>query len=264
VGWFAWRGVRQRSSSGPATDAAAGDLSGPLAILRNLDQAVPKYLDKVDRGDLVYPACKRTPADIDGNVRAIWEHTRIEAMRYIMLVPGRKDELLVDPARQPEMIDAFLRKPPHEDTVIDITGVAVDDLVIASVAGLNWLNHCAVLANVERDKFSGTQRNFRKVAVTAQRWWALEGSQSRCYEMLARREKPPLMLNLIWLEYTQLAKTIAGAAIYGRSIDRGTARDRELLKRDLAHHRSEFETAPAVTEAMARFESARDPDDLPA
>jgi len=29
-----------------------------------------------------------------------------------------------------------LRKPPHEDTVVDITGVAVDDLVIASVAGL--------------------------------------------------------------------------------------------------------------------------------
>jgi hypothetical protein len=75
-------------------DAAAGDLPGPLAILRNLGQAVPKYLDKVDRGDLVYPACKRTPADVDGNARAIWEHTRIEAMRYIMLVPGRKDELL--------------------------------------------------------------------------------------------------------------------------------------------------------------------------
>jgi len=96
VGWFVWQGVRQRSSSGPATDAAAGDLSGPLAILRNLDQTVPKYLDKVDRGDLV-SACKRTPANVEGNARAIWEHTRIEAMRYIMLVPGRKDELLVDP-----------------------------------------------------------------------------------------------------------------------------------------------------------------------
>jgi hypothetical protein len=245
-------------------DAAAGDLSGPLAIIRALEQAVPKYLDKVDRGDLVYPACKRTPADVDGNARAIWEHTRIEAMRYIMLVPGRKDELLVDPARQPEMLDAFLRKPPHEDTVVDITGIAVDDLVIASIAGLNWLNHCAVLAAVERDKFSGTQHNFRKIAVAAQQWWALEGSQSRCYEMLARREKPPLMLYLVWLEYTQLAKTIASAAIYGAAIDRGTARDRELPRRDLADRPSELKTAPAeLTEAMARFESARDPDDLP-
>jgi hypothetical protein len=157
-----------------------------------------------------------------------------------------------------------LRKPPHEDTVVDITGIAVDDLVIASIAGLNWLNHCAVLAAVERDKFSGTQRNFRKIAVAAQQWWALEGSQSRCYEMLARREKPPLMLYLVWLEYTQLAKTIASAAIYGASIDRGTARDRELPRRDLADRPSELKTAPAeLTEAMARFESAHDPDDLP-
>jgi hypothetical protein len=223
-------------------DAAAGDLSAPLAIVRTLDQAVPKYLDRVDRGDLIYPACKRTAADIDGNLRAVWEHTRIEAMRYVIMVPRREVELLIDPVRQPEMLDAFLRKAPHEDTVVDFTGVAIDDFVVAIVAGLNWLNHCAVLAGVDRDKFSGTQRNFRKIVVVAQQWWALEGSGPRCYQMLAQYEKPPLMLHLMWLEYTQLAKQIATAAIFGSSTDRATA----------------------TTESVARIESARDPDELPA
>jgi hypothetical protein len=162
-------------------------------------------------------------------------------MRYLIMVPRREVELLIDPARQPEMLDAFLRKAPHEETVVDFTGVAIDDFVVAIVAGLNWLIHCGVLAGVDRDKFSGTQRNFRKIVVVAQQWWALEGSGPRCYQMLAQHEKPPLMLYLIWLEYTQLAKQIATAAIYA-STDRATT----------------------TTETMARLESARDPDDLPA
>jgi hypothetical protein len=242
VGWFARRSARERGSSGPATDAAAGELSAPLAILRTLDEAVPKYLERADRGDLIYPACKRTPADVDGNLRAIWQHTRIEAMRYVMMVPRREVELLIDPARQPEMLDAFLRTPSHEDTVVDFTGVAIDDFVMASVAGLNWLNHCTLLAGVDRTKFWGTHRNFRRVVVVARRWWDLEGSQARCYQMLAQHEKPPLMLYLIWLEYTQLAKHIATAAIQGSSIA------------------ASIDRADAT---MSRFESARDPDDLP-
>jgi hypothetical protein len=60
--------------------------------------------------------------------------------------------------------------------------------------------------------------------------------------MLMRHEKPPLMLYLIWLEYTRLAKEIAIAA---------------------THRSSESKAAPeAVAETMARLESARDPDDL--
>jgi hypothetical protein len=60
--------------------------------------------------------------------------------------------------------------------------------------------------------------------------------------MLAQHEKPPLMLYLMWLEYTQLAKLIATAAIFGSATDRATA----------------------TREIVARIESARDRDDLPA
>jgi hypothetical protein len=264
VGWFGWRSAWERRSSAQATKAAGGDLSGPMALLAAMDQAVPKYLDRVDRGELVYPACKRTATDDEGNARAIWEHTRIEAMRYVIMVPGRKDEWLIDPARQGEMLDAFLRKAPHEDTVIDFTGVAADDFVIAAVAGLNWLLHCAVLAGADRQKFSGTQRGFRKIIVVARRWWALEGSEARCHEMLARGEKPPLMLSLIWLEYTRLAKEIAAAAVYGALLGQvGTPRDRNFFRRAVGDRRAEPDAVPApVREAMARLERASDPDEL--
>jgi hypothetical protein len=263
VGWFGWRSARERGSSARAM-GAAGDLSGPTAILGAMDQAVPNYLDRVDRGEVVYPACKRTATDADGNVRAIWEHTRMEAMRYLVMVPGRKDEWLIDPARQAEMLDAFLRKAPHENTVIDFTGAATDDFAIAIAAGLNWLIHCAVLAGVDRKKFSGTQSSFRKITVVARRWWALEGSGPRCYEMLARGEKPPLMLYLIWLEYTRLAKEIAAAAIYGTSIGQTSApRDRTFFRRAIGDRRAEPDAVPAaLTEAMARLERASDPGEL--
>jgi hypothetical protein len=247
VGWLDWRGARARRSSEPVGEAA--DLSTPAAILQALEKSVPNYLDRVDRGDLIYPACKRMPEDADGDVRAIWEHTRIEAMRYLMMVPGRKNEWLIDPARQPEMLDAFLRKPPHEDTVIDFTGIATEDFAIAIIAGLNWLIHCAALAAVDRKKFSGIQSNFRKITVVARRWWELEGSEPRCQEMLVRGEKPPLTLYLIWLEYTRLAKEIAAAAI---------------SRRDVGDRRPELNAALApVLKTMARLERASDPDDLP-
>src|SRR5258708_36229145 len=180
-----------------------------------------------------------------------------------MMVARRKEEWLRDPARQSEMLDAFLRKPPHEDTVIDFTGVVTEDFVIAIVAGLNWLIHCAVLAGVDRKKISGTQSNFRKITVVAQRWWGLEGSGPRCEEMLARHEKPPLMLYLIWLEYTRLAKEIAIASVYGSSTEGAGARDRRLSGRGVADRRPELNAAPAPPiEMMARLEQASDPHDL--
>jgi hypothetical protein len=80
--WFGWR---------PSRDAAAGKAAGfgPDVLAADLGKRVPKYLDDVDQGRLVYPACKRTSGDAEGDVRAIWDHTRLEAVRYAVLVPAR-------------------------------------------------------------------------------------------------------------------------------------------------------------------------------
>jgi hypothetical protein len=261
MGWFGRRSAGEQRPI-EATMDAAGDPFGPMAILQGLDEAVPKYLASVDRGELVYPACKRALTDVDGNARSIWEHTRLEAMRYVMMVPRREFELLVEPARQPEMIEAFLRQPPHGNIVVDFTGTPIDDIVIAIVAGLNWLNHCAILAGAGRNKFSGTLRNFRRIAVIARQWWAMEGAEARYAQMLREQQKPPLMLHLVWLEYTLLAKQITAAAI-SRSSIRAAMRDRGYLDQNLAARPAELAAVPhALSATMTRLQNARDPDDL--
>jgi hypothetical protein len=254
--WFGWR-----LSKDQAADKATP--FGPQAILQNLDKRVPQYLDEVDRGELISPACKRNPSDAQGDLRSIWDHTRLEAVHYVTMVPRREFELMADPSRQTEMLEAYLRQQPHEETVIEFTGSTMSDLAIAIVAGFNWLNHCAVIAEVDRHKFSRTLNNFRKIVFLAQQWWAKEGADARCNQMLLDREKPPLMLYLVWAEYTRLSKEVASAAFFGSPIDRAISIRRETLNRQLVGRDGELNAAlDELTETMASFESARDPDDL--
>jgi hypothetical protein len=236
MGWFGWL-AKDTAADKPAP-------SGPEAILADLDKRVPQYIDDADQGRLVYPACKRTVSNATG-VRAIWDHTRLEAIRYVMMVPGREFGLLGDPSSQSELLNAFLRQPPHEDTVIDFTGSAMSDIAIAIYAGFNWLNRCAVLAGADRENFSGMLHHFRKLVILGQQWWAMEGADPRCRQMLADGEKPPLMLFLIWTDYTRLAKEIAAAAL-NRAINADPApADRE-----------------ALVQTMTRLQQANDPDDF--
>ncbi|MEO8783819.1 MAG: hypothetical protein ABI404_17935 [Bradyrhizobium sp.] len=71
------------------------------------------------------------------------------------------------------------------------------------------------------------------------------------------------MVYLTWLEYTRLAKEIASAAIYGSSIDKAEARDREHFTRELAGRSAELVgTLDALADTMGRLRSAQEPDDL--
>ena len=260
---FGWSSPRGRAAQPAPLDTAIGDLFDPPKFLRALDRVVPRYLDSVDRHELIYPACTRTLADAHGTVRSIWEHTRLEAMRYVVMVPGRETELLIGPARQPEMLSAFLRQLPHENTVIDFTGVPTENLGTAILAGFNWLNHCASLAGVQPEKFTRTFTGFRKIVRVAQQWWDMEGAGPRCAQMLVERQKPPLMLYLVWSEYTRLSKEIACAAVYGASIERAIEKEREQLTITLAGQPDELNTLLAVLlETKGRLEQAEDPEDL--
>ncbi|MBR0717878.1 hypothetical protein [Bradyrhizobium liaoningense] len=226
------------SYKAPPPDDALDPRAGPDALLRGLDKVAPDYLEKADRGEIVYPAGKREPGTVEVGAREIWRDTRLEALRYLTMIPGRDASLLTAPTRQAEMIESFLRLKPHDQTVIDFTGQAGDDVAIAIIAGLNWLNHCAGIAKVDRAKVTGILRNFRKVVVVAQRWWATDGAEARCAAMLAaRRQLPPLMLYLVWLEHTRLAKEVAAAAAFPNEATR-------------------------ATDAWLRFEAALDPEDL--
>lgn len=237
--WYFKKHLAQKSEKRPL-----GGFAGPDVILSELEKRVPKYLDEVDQGDLIFPACKRTLSDRNGDVGSVWDHTRLEAMRYVMMVPGHEFEFLSGPARQLEMIDAYLCQRPHAETVIDFSGTATADFANAILAGLNWLAYCAQLARVPPAQQSGTIRNFRKVVTLAQRWWLTDGAADRCAQLLANGEPPPLMLYLVWYEYTLLAKQIAAVAIFGSSISRSTKL--VVLPVDL----------------ISRFEAAQDPGEL--
>jgi hypothetical protein len=241
---FDWLQSKMQLFKRPAAKPAPRGFVEPDVILDNLGKRVSRYQSDVDQGRLIHPACKRTLSDVDGDVGSVWDHTRLEAMSYVMMVPGRDFGLLTAPARQIEMMNAYLVQRPHGDTVIDFTGTATADFGIAILAGLNWMKHCAQLAGVPASQQSGTIRNFRKLVVLAQKWWLTEGAAERCRQMLADGGQPPLMLNLIWPEYTRLAKPIAAAAIFGASIDRS----------------AKLVSLPA--DLISRFEAANDPADL--
>jgi hypothetical protein len=241
---FDWHPKKMLRALKPS-DNPKGVRFGPAAILEDLSERVPRYLNDVDQGKLIYPACRRALSDANSDVRSVWDDTRLEAMRYVMMVPGREFDLLSRPARQMEMIDAYLFQRAHAETVIDFTGTASTDFAIAILAGLNWLTHCAHLASVPPAQQSGTIRNFRRIVTVAQQWWLTEGAHERCDQLIANRQQPPLMLYLVWSGYTRLAKRVAAAAVFGSSINRSA--ELVALPKDL----------------ISRFETAQDPNDLP-
>jgi hypothetical protein len=241
---FDWLISRKQVSKQPAPREPLRGFVSPDLLLEHLARRAPQYLDDVDQGKLIYPACQRTLSDAGGDIASVWDHTRLEAMRYVMAVPSGEFALLSDAGRQLDMIDAYLFQRPHAETVIDFEGNATADFSIAVVAGLNWLTHCAQLAGVDPARQSGTLRHFRKLVTLAQRWWLTEGAPERCSQLLAAGRQPPLMLYLVWSEYTRLAKPVAAAAIFGASASRSAKL--VALPEDL----------------IPRFEAALDPAEL--
>jgi hypothetical protein len=189
----------------------------PPSLLDDIEARAKRYLDEVDNGKFVYPACKRTSSDAAGDEEAICDHTRLEAFRYILSVPRREFRMLADPGQQAALLDGYLRQLPHDQTVIEFTGSATADLSIAVIAGFNWLVHCAVLAGADPKPFYGSLRNFRRAASSAQKWWAADGAKERYAEMLLAKQEPPLLFNLVWADYTRMAAGIAAGRAHSNS-----------------------------------------------
>src|SRR5215510_4894761 len=184
---------------------------GPPTLLDDIEKRGRQYLDDIDNGKFVTPACKRTAMDAACDQAAVAEHTRLEAFRYLLAVPRNEYRLLAEPDQQAALLDSYLRQLPHEETVIEFTGNTNADIAIAIIAGFNWLVHCAVLAGADPKQFYGALRNFRRVASSAQKWWATDGAKERCTEMLQTQQEPPLLLNLVWADYGRMATEIATA-----------------------------------------------------
>jgi hypothetical protein len=198
MSWRAWL----FGKAAPAPDA-------PHALLADIEKQGRQYLDDADIGKWVYPACKRKPSDAGADKQTVCDHTRLEAVRYLLMVPRGEFKLLAEADSQGAILDAYLRQRPHEDTVIEFSGNTMNDLAISVIAGFNWLNHCASLAGADRRQFSGMLNHFRKVATSAQKWWEMDGAKERHAQMLQAGQEPPLFLNLVWADYGRLAGEVA-------------------------------------------------------
>lgn len=183
----------------------------PHALLADIETRGKQYLDEADNGKWIYPACKRTSSDAGGDKDQVCNHTRLEAMRYLLSMPRREFRLLAEPDQQAAILDAYLRQLPHDETVIEFTGNTMSDLAISVIAGFNWLTHCASLAGADRKKFSGTLNHFRRVAMSAQKWWEMKDAKARYAQLLQAQQEPPLFLYLVWADYGRLAGEIAAA-----------------------------------------------------
>ena len=183
----------------------------PHALLADIETQGRKYLDEADDGKWVYPACKRTPPDVGADKEQVGSHTRLEAMRYLLMVPRGEFRLLAEPQSQAAILETYLRQLPHDETVIEFTGNTMSDLAIAVIAGFNWLTHCAGLAGAERKTFLATLNHFRRIAMSAQKWWEMKGAEERYAHLLQTGQEPPLFLYLVWADYGRLANEIAAA-----------------------------------------------------
>ena len=177
MSWFA-----SPFGKAPATPDA------PHALLADIEKRGKQYLDEADNGKWVYPACKRIASDAGADKDQVCNHTRLEAVRYLLTVPRGEFRLLAEPSSQSAILDGYLRQLPHDETVIEFTGNTMSDLAIAVIAGFNWLNHCAGLSGADRRKFSGTLNHFRRVAMSAQKWWEMKGAKER-YRNCCRRSR---------------------------------------------------------------------------
>jgi len=198
MNWFA-----STFGKGPPTADA------PHALLADIEKQGRQYLDEADNGKWVYPACKRASSDAGADKEQIGNHTRLEAMRYLLMVPRGEFRLLADPQSQAAILEAYLRQLPHDETVIEFTGNTMSDLAIAVIAGFNWLTHCASLAGADRKIFLATLNHFRRVAMAAEKWWEMDGASERYAQLLQARKEPPLFLYLVWADYGRLANEIA-------------------------------------------------------
>ena len=89
MNWFAWP-----FGKGPATQDA------PQALIADIEKRGRQYLDEADNGKWVYPACKRAASDAGADKSLVCDHTRLEAFRYLLMVPRGEFRLLAEPDSQ--------------------------------------------------------------------------------------------------------------------------------------------------------------------
>jgi hypothetical protein len=251
------------SISGAALKAAVGNLFEPPALIRAIGELIPQYHAEVIQGSCKSPACTRRLGDPRGNVRDIWEDTRLESLVPLFTYGASNAMAVCKVEMQRDLFHAFQNERPHLKFPHVAKNNEVHDTTQAIFQCIIYLSEQCFKVGTNYDVYDGAVTAFEKKCSSAYDWWQQKGAGRTAYLQLSHGERPPLMFYVLWAEATRLAKEIAIASIYGSSLESALASDIRWARENFGDdHQAANEWIDEFKAGLALLRSANEPEDL--
>jgi hypothetical protein len=241
-------------------ESAGGNLFGPIALAKSIISNVEEYMLAANAREFSIPAWKRRLEEPRSSVREVWQDTRTESLTALLL-HGRRDwEYLTGPAHQLELIETYEIDRPHLKFPQMANGDQLHDTIQAVWQCIAYLHQAAFDVGTRIEVMDGIVPHFEQRMTEARAWWQEKDAASRCYGLLTNRERPPLMIYILWEEVTIAAKEIAFTHIYGSNWQAGLQADIEYWCSRVPTQAAELRRQHASM--VDRMRAAVEPDDL--
>jgi hypothetical protein len=230
-----------------------------VLVASTLSEKLRRYRLSVQSNEFRTPASTRLRGEPRGNVRDVWEDTRLEAMQRLSEHGSVKFADLASADRQSALFDVLrkLDKPPKYP--IALTGDAGIDTVSASFCALGYLRDKCLEAGTTTEVTTSALESFLTRCEFAGICWQ---ETRRGHHLLGAGYSPPMMFSIIWDEVTRLSKEIAVATIIGSPLEKAIKRDIEHLNARYAKDSKLVSFCEKIRLQQIRIHEAIEPDDL--
>jgi hypothetical protein len=231
-----------------------------IATASTLRARLDRYKFSVRSHEVRTPACHRRQGDARGNLRDIWEDTRLEAMQQLLEHGSARIDALASPGAQPLLLSALkqLDRPIQQPPAA--TGEPLLDTVTAPFCAIEYLREKCLEAGISNE-----------LPATA-----LESFNNRCDFVNIWRQTPevypltfsgcslPTMFSIVWDEITRLAKELAIITVFGAPLEAAIQRDLQYLATRYVTHPRLKECCEQLRFQHIQIRGATEPDDLTA
>jgi hypothetical protein len=228
----------------------------PQALAVAIAETVSNYTDDVAANRIAYPAHRRKNA----SVVEIWRDLRLEALHKLFNFGKTDIYLLAEHRRQLEILRCFLDEGVHPKTVQQGSDSITDTLQAISgvyayltAAGSEVADRETDFNRLKLKKALITDKLMETARTTKEDWADFERAISSPNEALP--SLPLTMLEVIYKDITEKAKSIALSAVFGPSYEAGMKHDEKLLI-------ERGGDATAIRAVMNRVLTATDPDNV--
>jgi hypothetical protein len=230
-----------------------------VLVASTLSEKLRRYRFSVQSHEFRAPASTRLRGEPRGNVRDVWEDTRLEAMQRLSEHGSVKFADLASADRQSTLFDVLrkLDKPPKYP--IASTSDAVIDTVNAPFCALDYLRDRCLEAGTTTEVTASALESFLTRCEFAGICW----QETRPgHHLLGADYSPPTMFSIIWDEVTRLSKEIAVATIIGSPLEKAIKRDIGHLNARYAKDSRLVSFCDKIKSQQIRILEAIEPDDL--